>query len=130
MKSFLSLLALILAFSCTHFKKENASCSNLIKCLEVASNLTGKNYLYDDMTLKVEVGSVGNVVWTNENADRLIGELLGSAGYFRLDMGNNIYKLINARDVRYTSGIKSYSATKTGNDPLPPANSADPVELI
>lgn len=130
MKSTILFLVSVTILSCSHRSNPQKNCDRLLLCLEKASALTGKNYLYDDMNLKETVGSVGKINWTKENADILIGELLASAGYYRLDMGNDIYKLINAIDVRYISGVKSFSATRESNDPLPSPNSADPVELV
>lgn len=120
----------VLFVSCAHEKKNPGQCGTIGECLRVASQLTGKSYLYDDMALKEKVGSVGAVTWDKENADLLIGELLSSAGYYRLDMGKGVYKLMNARDARYLSGLKSFSATKETNDELPSPNAADPVELV
>lgn len=119
-----------LVSSCAHEKKDSGQCSTLGECLKLSSSLTGNSYLFDEMKLNEKVGSIGKVTWDKENADLLIGELLASAGYYRLDMGKKVYKLINAIDVRYTAGIKSFSATKETNDPLPTANAADPVELV
>lgn len=130
MKSMIAMTVLIFVFGCSHKPKDQSGCNKLRTCLELASSLTGKNYLYDDMKLEEAIGTIGKTAWNAENADLLIGELLGSAGYYRLDMGNNIYKLINARDIRYVANVKSFSANKETNDTLPAANSADPVELI
>lgn len=121
---------MLFAFSCSHKSKDQSGCTKLKSCLELASTLTGKSYIYDDMKLEEAIGNIGNTAWNKDNADLLIGELMSSAGYYRIDMGNNVYKIINARDIRYVANVKSYSATKEANDPMPASNSADPVELV
>lgn len=123
-------MVLTVLMSCAHKKNVLGQCSTLGECLEIASGLTGKSYIYDEMQLVDQVGTIGTITWDKENADLLIGELLASAGYFRLDMGKNIYKLFIGRDVRYMSSLKSFTATKESSDPLPSPNAADPVELV
>ena len=125
-------IVLIMISGCSHQKKADlSSCSILSECLELSSRLTGKSYFYSNMKLDEKVGQTGSVEWTKENADFIIGELLNDAGYYRIpSKTENTYKLINGRDVRYTPNIPSYNADLLTNSPIPPANSAEPAQLI
>ena len=133
MKAIIFLFSFLMLSSCSSFKpKSQDSCSDLKECLELASKLTKKSYLYvEKINLDKKINSVGTVTWKEDTADFLIGEVLVGLGYYRLHTKDaNIYEIINARDVRYVANVPSYKANKETNDELPAVNSADPVELI
>lgn len=107
------------------------SCSVLKDCLDIASSITKKNYLYGDFSLDDKINQSGEIHWTKDNADFLIGELLKEFGYYRMPTPNpNVYTLMHARDVRYTANVPSFKADIGSQDTLPSANSADPAELV
>lgn len=126
------LLLSVLLSGCSHINKTSNSCDRLDRCIELASALTGKSYLYEERELNAstKIQSAGQLQWTKENADFMLGELLNSQGYARLALKDkNSYRLINARDIRYAT-MPSYNATKTSNDELPPTNSSDYVQIV
>lgn len=122
----------LLALSCSHqMTSPYGSCTRVRECLDIASKLTGKMYFFTNMKLDEKIDRSMSDTWTKENADYFIGEILSDTGYFRLHTPKeNTYKLIYARDIRYESNVHSYNATMETNDPLPPANSAEPAELV
>lgn len=94
------LLALCFSFSFNVFANE---CSDLAKCVEFVSNLTGKKYMYDG-ALKGEFKASSNFQLTAENADTLFSTILNINGYTRIPTAvKDTYKIIEARDVRYAT---------------------------
>jgi len=77
-------------------------CSNLIQCAETVSLLTDKQYVYSGK-LKGKIQGTEGVDFTAENADLLYSQMLNEHGYTRILLSDNkTYRIINARDVRYT----------------------------
>ncbi len=92
MKLFLT--GTFLLFSATAF-----SCETLSDCINEASIITGKQYLVNENIkgkLKEPFPSLNK-----ENVEIMISHLLDSNGYSRVPITEDIWKIINARDIRY-----------------------------
>ena len=76
-------------------------CQKLTACLDLVSKLTNKTYLYSDK-LKGIVNSTPNFKLTETNADAFISNVLFNNGFTRVPDSAADYKVISARDVRYT----------------------------
>ena len=106
------------------FAKKKASSVNLIKYVEKVSKLTGQKYVYGK-SLKGSITLTSNYKLTKDNADSTLSLILNENGYTRVPLQeDNSYRIINARDVRYTP-TKIYIA---GKDTLP--NNDDYLMLI
>ena len=81
------------------FKNE---CSTLDKCAEAVSRITNKQYLYPNKW-KGKVQGTKGIILTAESADNLYSQILHENGYTRILLDDKkTYRIINARDVRYT----------------------------
>lgn len=121
----------ILLIGCSQMKVVKTDCDEINKCVELASSITGKKYIYGGESLNGPIKTYGKVTWTKENADDFVGEMLHGTGYARVQMKDkDTYQIINARDIRYTAHLPSFFANKNTNDALLPANSGDWGELI
>ena len=96
----LCLLIFLLSLDLRADSLEDA-CSNLNKCVDAVSELTGKKYLYNGK-LKGSLASSNNLELTKENADQLFSFLLNENGYTRVPVGENTFQIISSRDIRYT----------------------------
>ncbi|MBK24051.1 MAG: hypothetical protein CME70_08630 [Halobacteriovorax sp.] len=77
-------------------------CSDLSQCAETVSLLTNKQYLFPGK-LKGKINGTEGVDFTAENADSLYSHILHENGYTRVLLEDKkTYRIINARDVRYT----------------------------
>ena len=125
------IIALLFVSACTHGGRNRNSCSSLQECSDLASRITSKSYIYTGRSLNGDVTNIGNVSWSKENADFLFGQILAGNGYARIKTNDpTIYQIIEARDIRYSAYLPSYSATKLDNDEMLTPNSADWGELI
>lgn len=96
------------------------ACDKIVDCINQASKLTGTQYIYDAGDVKGEIKSTSGLSWTKENADALLSEALGIAGYTRVPVVQaNTYKIINQRDIRYNSSFRSLRADKKSGDEIP-----------
>jgi type II secretory pathway component GspD/PulD (secretin) len=76
------------------------TCNSVQSCLDINSKLTGNKYLIDkDVKGKVR----GNFQLNKKNAHQLLGEILFMNGYVRQHITDNTYKVIQARDARYSN---------------------------
>lgn len=95
-------------------------CSTLTMCAETVSHLTGKQYLFPGK-LKGKVQGTEGVDFTAENADSLYSQILHENGYTRILLDDKTtYRIINARDVRYTPVPQVSSNFE--NEPKLPSN--------
>jgi len=77
-------------------------CSTLEQCAETVSLLTDRQYIYPSK-LKGKIKGTEGVDFTAENADSLYSHILNENGYTRILLEDKkTYRIINARDVRYT----------------------------
>ena len=77
-------------------------CNTLSQCAESVSQLTGRQYIYPK-ALKGKIRGTEGVDFTAENADSLYSHILHENGYTRVLLEDKkTYRIINARDVRYT----------------------------
>ena len=77
-------------------------CSSLEQCAETVSLLTDRHYIYPSK-LKGKIKGTEGVDFTAENADSLYSHILHENGYTRVLLDDKkTYRIINARDVRYT----------------------------
>ncbi len=80
---------------------KNQTCTEVLDCLKIYSSLTGKKLLFDkDINGKVAFSE--NLKFTKQNSEVLISELLSMVGLAKVKLGSDIWKIINARDIRYT----------------------------
>lgn len=87
-------------------------CSNLVQCVELASKLTNKKYIYPS-DLKGTVRLSKNFKITKENVGDLISEHLYINGFTRIKSKPDQWTIVSARDVRYTSsGFLMYGKDK------------------
>lgn len=77
-------------------------CSELEKCIELVSQLTGDKYLLDK-DVKGKIGFSKNYKITKENANDFISFTLNNSGYTRIPLKKGVWSVINARDVRYST---------------------------
>lgn len=128
---FILLSVLSFLVSCSQLKTNKQNCDDINSCLDLAASLTYKQYVIAAEKVSGPVKTYGELKWTKDNADSLIGELLHDSGYARIQTSDqNVYQIINARDIRYTAHIPTFQASKASSDQLPPPNSADWGELI
>lgn len=80
------------------------SCHNVVSCVELVSKLTGVNYS-SSAELKGKVWSSKSFKLTKENADAYLSEVLHDHGYTRVKVDNSRYRIVEARDIRYTPTI-------------------------
>lgn len=86
------------------FAAQANDCSELTKCIETVSKLTGKKYLYDAKEIKGGLAASSNTQITAENADTLFTYILDLNGYARIPTAEkDTYLVISARDLRYHS---------------------------
>jgi type II secretory pathway component GspD/PulD (secretin) len=127
-------LALALLFcvtACATPEKKNRSCRLVRECVELAAELTGKKYMAGKGELQGEIQNLGEVVWTGENADQLLSEVLGNADYYRVLVAETgVYYILPAKDIRFEGRLKSFAASLDSGDELPPASRADYAELV
>ncbi|MFT6068519.1 MAG: general secretion pathway protein D [Bacteriovoracaceae bacterium] len=77
-------------------------CSTLEICAETVSQLTNRQYIFPGNLKGKFLGTEG-VEFTAENADSLYSHILNENGYTRILLEDKkTYRIINARDVRYT----------------------------
>ncbi len=77
------------------------TCSKILDCLKIYSNLTGKKFLFDK-NIKGEISFSDNLKLTKQNSEVLISEILSMAGLAKAQVNKNLWKVITARDIRYT----------------------------
>ncbi len=76
-------------------------CSELSKCVEYTSKLTGKKYFYDSK-IKGELQASSNFIITETNADNLFTYILNTNGFARIPTSEkDTYKIIESKDIRY-----------------------------
>lgn len=115
MKFFLIALCLL------SFNLQAEECSDLKKCVESVSKLTGKKYMYDK-EFKGGLQSSSNLEITAENAEVLFTSILEINGYGRVPTGvKDTYKIVALRDIRYEAVPMVSSDAQTA--PAIPANS-------
>lgn len=122
MNKVLSPLFVLILLSSPVLAKESKNkarrCENLNKCVQLVSQLTGKQYLVGG-ELKGKIQTSKNLLLTKENADTLFSHILHENGYTRVPIkGQGVFRIINARDVRYTP-TPHYYATKTTFPEMP-----------
>jgi hypothetical protein len=107
------------------------SCSKLIDCIDLASKLTGKHYIYSAGDINAEVKATPGLNWNKDNADGLLSEVLHLSGYVRLPIpaAQNTYSIINGRDIRYGGSLPRFNVTREGGDSLPTLILSDFAEL-
>jgi len=82
-------------------KLKKSQCSTISKCVEVISKITGDKY-FSSKELKGHARLI-NMNIDHDNADLVISSLLNDSGYARIKEREGFYKIINARDIRYTA---------------------------
>ena len=87
-------------------------CVDLNSCVETVSSLTGKSYLYGK-DLKGTIKASSNLLIDKKNADRVLSEILNDAGYTRVPVNDKTFRIISARDVRYTPVPQIEASKKT-----------------
>lgn len=92
------IFTLLLTFS---FVLHANDCTDLNKCIEMVSKLTGKKYIYDSKMISGGVQETTNNQLNSENADTLITYILNLNNYARVPVEKDTYLIIFARDVRY-----------------------------
>ncbi len=106
-----------------------AQCKTVNECLNLSAKLTGKKYIFEKKSVQGEIATAGDLTWTAENADALLGEVLAESGYaLEKVQGTDVFKVFNARDMRYNVQ-PSLEASLKSNDELPSANPAFWVSL-
>jgi hypothetical protein len=76
-------------------------CTDLNKCVEYISKLTGKKYLYE-AKINGNLQFSSNFQITAENADNMFSYILSANGFARVPTSEkDTYKLVEARDIRY-----------------------------
>lgn len=94
------ILAALLLMS---FALQAEECTDLGKCVEYVSKLTGKKYMYDK-EFKGGLQTSSNMQITAENADMLFTSIMEINGYGRVPTGvKDTYKIVALRDIRYES---------------------------
>ncbi len=79
-------------------------CSELKKCIEHVSKITGKKYIYDSKNIRGGITVTPNMAITAENADTLLSYFLDLNEYARIPTSEkDTYSIIRARDIRYNS---------------------------
>jgi len=92
--------------------KTSNKCRTLKGCSNVASRILDQKYFYSK-ELKGEVVLSKGLKLNKDNAEELFSEFLNLHGYTRVKVGENTYKIISARDIRYTpTKIIRYSASE------------------
>ncbi|OUR98669.1 hypothetical protein A9Q84_04430 [Halobacteriovorax marinus] len=97
-------------------KLHKSQCSTISKCVEVISKITGDKY-FSSESLKGEATLI-NLKIDRDNADLILSSLLNDSGYTRIKEGDGTYKIINARDIRYTA-VPLVSADRDNPPRLP-----------
>lgn len=82
-------------------KQPSNKCKTLQGCVNLNSILTGNKYFYSGK-LKGEVSLGRGLFMTKENSNKLLAELLNSHGYTRVSVDKETFKIVSARDIRYT----------------------------
>ena len=76
-------------------------CTDLVKCVELVSKLSGKKYIYDK-EIKGGINSTSNVQINAENADVLFTRILNLNGYVRIPTAiKDTYSIAFLADIRY-----------------------------
>ena len=96
-----ALVASPIAFGKNHNRGGKNSCKNVVSCVELVSKLTGKSYSASTK-LEGKVWSSKSFKLTKENADSYLSEVLHDHGYTRVKVNDNRYRIVQARDIRYT----------------------------
>lgn len=104
MKKNLLLLLGLLAATATFSHEADAgeSCKDVKECIELASKLTNKKYIFQK-DLQGGFESTENVEWNKDNVDTLLPIVLNQFNMARVQVSEDQYLLINDRDVRYHS---------------------------
>lgn len=106
-----------------------AQCKTVTECLNLSAKLTGKKYIFEKKSIQGEIAAAGDLTWSAETADALLGEVLSESGYALEKVeGTDVYKVFHARDIRYNVQ-PSLEASLKSNDPLPAPNPAFWVSL-
>lgn len=92
---------LLVAVMLVSFGVQANECTELVKCVEFVSKLTGKKYMFNK-DFKGGLQTTPNVEITKENADTLFTRILELNGYVRVPTSvADTYSLIELRDIRY-----------------------------
>ncbi len=102
MNKFLLLLSLFFSLKLMSATSFEESCKDLNICMQKVSALTGMKY-YSSEKLKGVVTSSKNLNLNQENADQLFSSILFDHGYTRIKEGQDTYKIVSARDIRYSA---------------------------
>lgn len=79
-----------------------SDCAELGKCIEQASKLTGKKYLFNGTKLQGSLKTSSNAEMTSENADTLISYILNMNDYARVPTAvKDTYMIVELNDIRY-----------------------------
>lgn len=81
--------------------KKSNKCKTLKGCTNVASRILGQNYFFSK-DLKGEVVLTKDLTLNKDNAENLYTEFLNIHGYTRVQVGEKTFKILPARDIRYT----------------------------
>lgn len=81
------------------FSSSIFSCETLSTCLNEASTLTGQQYIVKDVFKEKLQEPLPTL--DKENADFVISHLLNMHGFARIQIKDHLWKVINARDIRY-----------------------------
>ena len=92
-------------------------CKSLKSCSKVASRVLDQKYFYSgDLKGSVELSK--GLVLNKDNAEELFTDFLNMHGYTRVEVESGVYKIIKARDIRYTpTKIIRYTASEPHNIP-------------
>jgi general secretion pathway protein D len=96
-----ALVASPIAFGKNHNRGGKNSCKSVVSCVELVSKLTGVDYS-SSAELKGKVWQSNSFKITKDNADSYLSEVLNDHGYTRIQTNKNRYRIVQARDVRYT----------------------------
>jgi general secretion pathway protein D len=93
-------------------KAPSNKCKTLKGCTHVASKILNQKYFYSG-ELKGNVVLGKGLKLDRDNAEELFTEFLNLHGYTRVAVGENTYKIVSARDIRYTpTKLIRYSASE------------------
>ena len=93
------------------------SCPDLKTCVFNIGELTGKGYILPQK-MKGNVSGTPDLQLTHSNGGIILSHVLNEAGYTRIKLDENNYRIISSRDVRYNATERIY-ATKTKEPNFP-----------